>query len=126
MMELDREFQRPLIVEAETINSIRPCHAAITLFAPDDSEERQIGMILGSGGNLLWCRPTCGHPNHGLEMIWRKMRIEADAQNGVKFFLNDEQVGEDQTSDAAEGKVRFINSCGNSEVEWKNIKVWQR
>ena len=99
-------YRRPLVVEAEMRSTQHSECIAMTLFASGNGKNDEISLEIGSWGTKWRIFPNDNHGDIGSVVDFRKVKIEVNAENTVKFFI-DGTLRYTTTSSKSSGYLRF-------------------
>lgn len=122
-IESKEVFSRPITVEAEMKTDGSTECITMSLFADNANKNGDISLEIGYWGSKWRIFPGDDKGEMGPADRWRKVKMELDDSNGVKFYIDDSEK-HSTTSGKTEGKLRFIPGCESMLI--RNIKVVKR
>lgn len=115
-----KNFRRPIAVEAEMKTDGATQCISMTLFAANDDHLSEIALMIGASGSVWRFYPGNHNGNMGSVTNWRKVKLELDELDNVKYYIDD-SLKYSTTSDKKEGKLRFIAGCRAMKI--RNITI---
>ena len=93
---------------------------SMTLFAQNNGKNTEISLEIGGWTTLWRFFPGDDRGEMGSVSNWRKVQLELDATNGVKYYIDNSEKYS-TTSEKNEGKLRFVAGCQSMLI--RNIRV---
>ena len=92
----------------------------MTLFAQNGGKNSDISLEIGGWATKWRFFPGDNRGEMGSVSQWRKVKLELDNNNGIKYYIDN--VQEYSTiSEKTEGKLRFVGGCQSMFI--RNIQV---
>ena len=123
VIESVEDFKRPIVVEAE-MKSIKHSECiSMSLFGSSSDKNSDISVEIGAWRTKYKFVPGNKVGPMGFVLDWRKVKLELNQFNNVKFYIDDELKYE-TTSSKTEGKLRFFAGCEKMNI--RNIKIGKK
>ena len=116
----NEDFQRPITVEAEMKTDGYTECITMTLFAKNGGINSEISLGIGHWNTKWRFFPGDNRGVMGSIEDWRKVKLELDETNNVKYYVDGELKYSTQSSKNT-GKLRFVAGCQSMKI--RNIQI---
>ena len=113
-------YNRPITVEAEMKTDGSSECITMSLFAGNANKNGEISLEIGGWATQWRFYPGDNRGEMGSVESWRKVKLELDSSNGVKYYIDD-SLKYTTESVKTEGRLRFVAGCRSMVI--RNIKV---